>query len=139
MHLWALTNVLLCVREKVVRTGACQVGAADFGICEGELSGARRRGSPHKLLEQLSLFSGHCVFVVQICCLKMLKVGGALKIQDATACGGSARRRAKFLPVSTAYCIEPSTSQLELSKLRLQVDFPRAKVRCEVLNDFLPL
>lgn len=59
----------------------------------------------------------------------MLKVGGAFEDPKMRRHVEEARAgKAKFLPIATAYRIEPSTSQLELSRLRLQADFPRAKV-----------
>lgn len=59
MHLGTLAEILLGVGEEVVRTRAGEIGPADFGVVERELLGARRGGRAHKLLEQLSLFSGH--------------------------------------------------------------------------------
>jgi len=43
-------EVLLRVREEVVRAGAHEVGAAELGVCDGELGGARGGGSAHELL-----------------------------------------------------------------------------------------
>lgn len=59
MHLGALAEVLLCVCEEVVRTGANEIGTADFRVVEGELSCARGGLVAHKLLKQLSLLGGH--------------------------------------------------------------------------------
>ena len=52
------------IGKEVARTSANNVGAADFGIRDGELRRARMRisvGGAHELLEQLALFCGHDV------------------------------------------------------------------------------
>ena len=60
----AWSNVLFCVGEEVVRACAAEVGAADFGVGDGEgglfgHSGGLHHGVAHELLEQLSLFGRH--------------------------------------------------------------------------------
>lgn len=49
MDFGAGTEVLLGVCEEVVRTGAGEEGATDFGVCYGELRGAGGGSSAHEL------------------------------------------------------------------------------------------
>jgi len=50
VHLGAGAEVLLGVGEEVVRAGADEEGAADFGVCDGELGVARGSSGAHELL-----------------------------------------------------------------------------------------
>ena len=50
MDFWAGSQVLLGVCEEVVWTGAGEEGPADFGVGDGELSGARGGAGSHELL-----------------------------------------------------------------------------------------
>ena len=50
VHFRAETEVLLGVGEEVVRTGADEVGAADFGVREGELGVPGGLAGAHELL-----------------------------------------------------------------------------------------
>lgn len=50
VHLGAGTQVLLGVGEEIMRTGAGEEGAADFGVGDGELGAARGGAGAHELL-----------------------------------------------------------------------------------------
>lgn len=59
MHFWAGSEVLLGVCEEVVRAGADEVGAAEFGVGDGELGRACGGRGAHELLCDV-LVEGHC-------------------------------------------------------------------------------
>jgi len=52
-------NVLLGIREEVVRACACDEGPTHLRIGDGQLCGTRGRGASHELLQELPLFGGH--------------------------------------------------------------------------------